>query len=192
MWETLSTVMLSLGGALGEGAGQLSWSGHPPKAMLKMTRGRCSARFRPPRRSKGWRGGAGVKSVPLGTSASSAPERPLPCLALSGEIRVTHFSGVLAPDPLSSCWANRLALGRCPGARAQEGSSCTGLPIPPGTGMDRPGPWRESSLSPSRRLRLEKSKPSSPCYSKWTLMGKKRLERKALAFAGLLGFAEEK
>lgn len=166
-------MMLSLGGALGEGASQPSWSGHPPKAMPKMTRGRCPARFRPPRRSKGWRG---VKSVALGTSASSAPERPFPCLALSREIRVTHRSGVPAPASLSSCWANRLALGRCPGARAQEGSSCTGLPIPPGTGMDPPGPWRESPLSPSRRLRREKSKPSSPCYSKWTLVGKKRLE----------------
>lgn len=53
MWETLSTVMLNLGEALGEGAGQRSWSDRPPKARPKMTRGRCPARLRPPRRFKG-------------------------------------------------------------------------------------------------------------------------------------------
>lgn len=125
----MSTVMLSLGGELGEGAGQSSWSGRPPKARPKMPRGRCPVHLRPPGRCKGWRGSS---PFPLGTSASSAPERPLSCLALSREIRVTHRPGVPAPASLSSCWANHLSLGRCPGARAQEGSSGSGLPFHPG------------------------------------------------------------
>lgn len=82
--------------------------------------------------------------------------------------------------------------GSLPGRTGSGRQQLHGVPIPPGTGMDRPGPWRESPLSPSLRLRREKSKPSSPRYSKWTRMGRKRLERKALAFAGLDGFAEER
>lgn len=62
--------------------------------------------------------------------------------------------------------------------------------MPPGTGMDRPGPVERVSSEPIAEA--PPGKASSPSYSKWTLMGRKRLEQKALAFAGLRGFAEEK
>lgn len=181
--------MLSLGGELGEGAGQRSWSGRPPKARPKMPRGRCPAHLRPPGRCKGWRG---VKSVPAGDK----------CIVSS---RTTSL--MLSPVPGDQSdpppWGTRSRLpvvvlgqssvsGSLPRHAGSGGQQRLGAPFPPGTGMDRPGSWRESPQSPSRRLRREKSKPSSPRYSKWTLMGRKRLERKALAFAGLAGFAEEK
>lgn len=122
----MSTVMLSLGGELGEGAGQRSWSGRPPKARPKMPGGRCPAHLRPPGRCKGWRG---VKSVPAGDK----------CIVSS---RTTSL--MLSPVPGDQSdpppWGTRsrlpvVVLGQSSvsgSLRAQEGSSGSGLPFHPG------------------------------------------------------------
>lgn len=135
---------------------------------------------------------AGVKSIPAGDKCIISSRTTCPLLSpVPGD----------QSDP--SPWGTRSCLpvvvlgqssdsGSLPQRAGSGGQQLHGVPIPPGTGMDRPGPWGESPLSPSRRLRREKSKPSTPRYSKWTLMDRKRLEQKVLVFAGLAGFAEEK
>lgn len=170
--------------AWGCGAGQSSWSGRPPKARPKKPRGRCPACRGPSALQR--LAGVQVRSR-WGQVHPPAPERSLSYLALSREVRVTHHPGVPAPRLPA-------VLGHSSGSRslprhAGSGRQLHRVPLLPGQG---PTEKEGSPQNPSWRLRPGKSTPSSPRYSEWSLMGRKRLERKALTFAGRPGFAREK
>lgn len=177
-------------GSMGSGTDQSSWSGRPPKARRKKPRGRCSSLSRATGALQRLAGGQ-VRSR-WGQVHPPTPERHLPRLALSREFRVIHRPGVPAP-----CLP--AVLGHSSGSRSLPRRTGSGgqlhrlSPSP----RDRYGPagptkTEGSPQNSSWRLRLGKSTPSSPSSSEWTLMGRKRLERKALAFAGRPRFAREK
>lgn len=188
-WDALSTATLNLGGAWGRDRPELlewpSTQGEAEEAARQMFqlvaghRGSSEA-------------GGGSSPFPLGTSASanSRATSPLP-RPVPGVQSDPLPWGPCSPPPCSPgplVWLQVVAQ-----AHGLRRAAAPGSPSP----RDRYGPagptkTEGSPQNSSWRLRLGKSTPSSPSSSEWTLMGRKRLEHKALAFAGRPRFAREK
>lgn len=135
--------------------------------------------------------GGGSSPFPLGTSTStsSRAKSPLPSPVPGAQSDPPPW-GPRCPPPCSAGPVVRLQVVAQAHGLRKAATSGSLLPGQVWTGGAH-GEGR-SPQSPSWRLCPGKSTPSSPRYSEWSLMGRKRLERKALTFAGRPRFAREK